>query len=352
MTSNRLTAKTCIACGAGFSGGSTAKYCPVCRAERIRKKDAERYQRKKAGKTRKLGTVDKCVLCGKRYIVNSAVQKYCTACAEADSKRRRHELWLTEYYTNPEKRRDYLQRARQWALQNKDKAIRIRKKHYRYNKEELRQQRRQRTGYKLRPVGRVEVCPKCKNEFTVTERNQRYCANCSKSIKKHREYSGILCANCNRPLPAGAHWLQKYCCAACKKEKNRAYAADRGQKCKEQKICRGCGRPAEPGKDFCLRCNVRKKDQYYISKDNKRCVLCGDTTANRGKTNAALCLRCADQAKKRQKERYAKLKEAGICVRCREKPAFVTLQGKRLVHCEECAKKLAEQDYARKNNKK
>lgn len=71
--------RTCRQCGAVFDGGPRAWYCPMCRAERAKEASA-RYKRK--GKAdRPLGSVDKCVICGKEYTVNSARQKYCSDCA-------------------------------------------------------------------------------------------------------------------------------------------------------------------------------------------------------------------------------------------------------------------------------
>lgn len=71
--------RTCRQCGALFQGGPRAWYCPSCRAER--KKEATRRYKKKEHPDRPIGSVDKCVICGKEYTVNSARQKYCPDCA-------------------------------------------------------------------------------------------------------------------------------------------------------------------------------------------------------------------------------------------------------------------------------
>lgn len=72
--------RTCRECGAVFEGGPRAWYCPECRANR--KKDAEKRYRAKGRKAdRPLGSTDKCTVCGKEYVVNSARQKYCPECA-------------------------------------------------------------------------------------------------------------------------------------------------------------------------------------------------------------------------------------------------------------------------------
>lgn len=70
--------RTCRQCGAVFSGGPRAWYCPSCRAERS-KESNRRY--KESGASRPLGSTDICTVCGKPYTVKSARQKYCLACA-------------------------------------------------------------------------------------------------------------------------------------------------------------------------------------------------------------------------------------------------------------------------------
>lgn len=70
--------RTCRQCGAIFDGGPRAWYCPECR--KIREKEsAKRYRDN--GPTRPLGSIDRCSVCGKEYVVNSARQRYCPVCA-------------------------------------------------------------------------------------------------------------------------------------------------------------------------------------------------------------------------------------------------------------------------------
>ena len=72
--------RTCRQCGVVFDGGPRAWYCPECRQKR--KQDANANFRKKGRKAdRPIGSTDNCVRCGAEYIVNSARQKYCHACA-------------------------------------------------------------------------------------------------------------------------------------------------------------------------------------------------------------------------------------------------------------------------------
>lgn len=67
--------RICIECGKTFDGGPRAKRCPSCRIEQAKRNKAK-YQRQ--GAERSLGSVDKCQLCGKEYVVTSGRQKYCS----------------------------------------------------------------------------------------------------------------------------------------------------------------------------------------------------------------------------------------------------------------------------------
>lgn len=75
--------KICTICGASFFGGPSAKYCPNCRQEQSKIRSA---QYRKKGSQRKLGSTDKCVICGAEYIVESGPQKYCKDCASQITK--------------------------------------------------------------------------------------------------------------------------------------------------------------------------------------------------------------------------------------------------------------------------
>ena len=65
--------RVCKECSQTFSGGPRAWYCPECRVERQRRQ--VRYPSK-----RPIGSKDICQNCGKKYIVNSGLQKYCPDC--------------------------------------------------------------------------------------------------------------------------------------------------------------------------------------------------------------------------------------------------------------------------------
>ena len=67
--------RTCQDCGIEFYGGPRARRCPDC-AYRAQQETNKRH--KKAGTKRPLGSIDKCVICGKEYTVVSGRQKYCS----------------------------------------------------------------------------------------------------------------------------------------------------------------------------------------------------------------------------------------------------------------------------------
>lgn len=62
-------------CGVEFYGGPRARRCPDC-AYRAQQETNRRH--KKSGTKRPLGSIDKCVICGKEYTVVSGRQKYCS----------------------------------------------------------------------------------------------------------------------------------------------------------------------------------------------------------------------------------------------------------------------------------
>lgn len=105
-----LTARICPTCGTPFFGHGNAKYCQDCRLD-SRRRSAAKYE--KGGPSRPLGSVDKCIACGKEYIVKSGAQKYCPDCATQaikDSHRQRKNEKMAEYrkkYIRPTTRSVY-----------------------------------------------------------------------------------------------------------------------------------------------------------------------------------------------------------------------------------------------------
>lgn len=96
--------RVCRQCGKTFPGGPRAWYCPECRKVRMRERNA---RHKSAGTARPLGSIDKCEVCGKEYVVNSGRQRYCPQCAPEryrEIDRAQSKAWNAEN-TTPEKRK-------------------------------------------------------------------------------------------------------------------------------------------------------------------------------------------------------------------------------------------------------
>ena len=78
---------TCQKCGALFSGGPRAWYCPVCREERKNSAYQNRQENKKKGGARYIGGTDICPSCQGQYTVTGPNQKYCPGCALGKNKK-------------------------------------------------------------------------------------------------------------------------------------------------------------------------------------------------------------------------------------------------------------------------
>lgn len=171
-TSN-LHRKTCKRCGVAFMGRPAALYCDNCRTE-VRREYDRQYKHKSDKEKRKLGSIDKCLKCGKEYIVQSGKQKYCPACAvEAIRGNIRAE------------RKKYMQEKR-------EKSPALVKEWKRVKFETL-------------------ICPICKEEFTPTDYRQKSCERCKDVLKKYRQYIKDCCrprSNTKTILPI-EDWLRK-----------------------------------------------------------------------------------------------------------------------------------------------
>lgn len=69
--------RICKKCGVTFSGGPRAWYCPECRHKRALER-SKAYRNN--GYQRHIGDIDICKNCGKKYIIQSGLQKYCPDC--------------------------------------------------------------------------------------------------------------------------------------------------------------------------------------------------------------------------------------------------------------------------------
>lgn len=84
----RRTEKVCADCGVSFLGYPRSYRCPSCQAEANRQAGLACKARAARGHTRPLGSTDTCVICGAPYTVCSGLQRYCDACAAAQSRKR------------------------------------------------------------------------------------------------------------------------------------------------------------------------------------------------------------------------------------------------------------------------
>lgn len=116
----------CRTCSMSFKGGPRAWYCPDCRKERLKERKAK-YNRGEF--KRHLGEKDICKNCGKEYIVESGMQKYCPDC-QAEMHKKIDCEQGTAYYHN---------------VISKDLKLRSekRRKHYADNKNEINRKRRE-----------------------------------------------------------------------------------------------------------------------------------------------------------------------------------------------------------------
>lgn len=99
-------------------------------------------------------------------------------------------------------------------------------------------------------------------------------------------------------------------------------------------ICTRCGKKSsEQGSVLCADCAKYKKEDYNLCKDLKICVRCHKNPAEPRKV---MCLECADKdseqskknrrrnsekQKKRDLDKYNRLKEMGICTYCKHEKA-------------------------------
>ena len=67
--------RICKHCGSTFQGNDTTEYCPECRIEKQMASGVET--------SRTIGSTDKCIICGKEYVISASKQKYCPECAAA-----------------------------------------------------------------------------------------------------------------------------------------------------------------------------------------------------------------------------------------------------------------------------
>ena len=99
------TTKRCADCGTTFFGHIKSCRCLDCQILANKKHNKEYAQRVQAGKSRPIGSIDRCEACGKEYIVNGGLQRYCKDCAPEmlrQNDRAASRTWNRAAYATPE----------------------------------------------------------------------------------------------------------------------------------------------------------------------------------------------------------------------------------------------------------
>lgn len=96
--------RMCTVCGREFPGYPSSRYCPECREERKREQK-NRYNQNRP--ERPLGSIDRCSICGRNYVVKAGTQKYCPECSHEAIRRkdRKKSLEWNRENTTPEQRK-------------------------------------------------------------------------------------------------------------------------------------------------------------------------------------------------------------------------------------------------------
>lgn len=77
----------CLRCGKQYESGLNRNgYCPECKMERQKERNAKYQERKFQHSARAIGSADICQKCGKPYIVKSGSQVLCQDCIAAGVK--------------------------------------------------------------------------------------------------------------------------------------------------------------------------------------------------------------------------------------------------------------------------
>ena len=106
---------TCIDCGVKVVRPVKCKRCQACQDAKDRANAAIYAARRRAGKTRKMGSIDLCKSCGKPYVVTGSLQRYCKACAETavhENIKAATRALGEKYRADPEKREQITQGKR------------------------------------------------------------------------------------------------------------------------------------------------------------------------------------------------------------------------------------------------
>ncbi|MNW42237.1 hypothetical protein D3C74_194010 [compost metagenome] len=95
--------RKCRECSVVFQGGPRAYYCPSCRIERKKTAKQAYVERKRRGESRSLGSSDKCERCGKTYVVEASLQRFCPDCQPIHALEYDRDTALPFYHVNKDR---------------------------------------------------------------------------------------------------------------------------------------------------------------------------------------------------------------------------------------------------------
>lgn len=234
----------CMDCGRAYDGTIKTKRCPACQEKANQRHNAEYRERAKVGAQRKIGSTDLCARCGKPYVVEGGLQRYCKACAQIAFKENKQAITRKsnkEYYANSERRQEKLE------------ASRIK-----------------------RPL--TEVCPICGKQFEA-KNGEKYCSDECRREKNRRYKSREKTETC---LVCGKEFWSKngakLCSDECRRERKRRYATEA-----RTDTCPICGKQfdvrngAKLCSEECRREWVRRRDRAYRKRRKEETALGNQT---------------------------------------------------------------------------
>lgn len=99
--------KPCVDCGRVVKMSIKSTRCPDCQRERNKQTKADYEARARAGKTRHLGNEYICEACGKPYILEASLQRWCRDCQQMQNRlsvRKHNAEWNRGYYSDDKNR--------------------------------------------------------------------------------------------------------------------------------------------------------------------------------------------------------------------------------------------------------
>ena len=262
MTEHRnrstMMQRTCTVCGVSFLGGPSAKYCQSCRLDV--KRERCRAQ-KDEGPSRKLGTVDRCELCGNEYTVTGGMQRYCPSCAKQEYSSNEHRRKSSAEYMRMQAKAEQIEHtcavcgktytAPSWKVTCSDECA-----------EKLAEINAQRPEYLLNGKRQtLRICRICGETFYDPRTGITLCRKCASEQKRKAVLKEHICKSCGSTFIGGT---RAYYCPDCRLEIKRA----RGREYKRNGTSRPLG-----STDICELCG---KEYTVTSGIQRFCKACGE----------------------------------------------------------------------------